>query len=76
MLVALVSSAFVPLETMPTWLRMVAQHQPATPIIDTIRPLLQHEPVGSNPWVALAWCGSIVLDCVVLSSVLFQRRTT
>ncbi len=75
MLVAFISSAFVPLEAMPTWLRMVAQHQPATPIIDTIRALLQHEPVDSSLWVALAWCGGIVLACVVLSSVLFQRRT-
>jgi ABC-2 type transport system permease protein len=75
MLVAFISSAFVPLQTMPTWLRVIAEHQPATPIIDTIRALLQHEPVGSNAWLALAWCGGIVLACLVLSSVLFQRRT-
>src|SRR6185312_3644737 len=35
------SSAFVTVRTMPTWLRGFAEHQPATPITETIRGLLQ-----------------------------------
>ena len=35
-----ISSAFVPLDTMPDWLRWVAENQPLTPIIETIRSLL------------------------------------
>ena len=34
------SSAFVPIETMPAGLRWFAEHQPITPIIETIRGLL------------------------------------
>src|SRR6266700_1995981 len=34
------SSAFVPVHTMPGWLRGFAEHQPATPVTETIRGLL------------------------------------
>ena len=32
-----VSSAFVPPESMPSWLRGFAEHQPVTPVIETLR---------------------------------------
>ena len=35
-----VSSAFVPVETMPEWLQWIAENQPITPVIETIRGLL------------------------------------
>lgn len=69
------SSAFVPIHTMPTWIHGFAEHQPATPVIETIRGLLLDTPVGTSPWLALAWCGGILLASVALSSLLFRRRT-
>ncbi|MEW2358924.1 ABC transporter permease [Spirillospora sp. NPDC029432] len=69
------SSAFVPVETMPGWLHGFARNQPATPIIETVRGLLLDQPVGTRPWVALAWCAGILLAAVALSGVLFRRRT-
>ncbi|MGW4378022.1 ABC transporter permease [Streptomyces albidoflavus] len=69
------SSAFVPIETMPTWLHGFAEHQPVTPIIESLRALLLDEPVGSAPWTALAWCGGILLVAVAASNALFRRRT-
>lgn len=69
------SSAFVPIETMPTWLHGFAQHQPATPIIESMRALLLGGPVGTDPWSALAWCGGILLVSVAASAALFGRRT-
>jgi ABC-2 type transport system permease protein len=69
------SSAFVPIDTMPTWLRGFAEHQPATPVIETIRGLLLGTPVGHAPWLAVAWCGGIVAVSVVAAGTLFQRRT-
>lgn len=69
------SSAFVPIETMPTWLHGFAEHQPVTPIIESLRALLLGEPVGSAPWAALAWCGGILLVAVAASNALFRRRT-
>ena len=50
------SSAFVPIATMPTWIQGFARHQPATPVIGAIRSLLLLQPLGSQAWVALAWC--------------------
>ena len=69
------SSAFVPVRTMPTWLRGFASHQPATPITETIRGLLLGTPTGHQPALALAWCGGIGVASVALSACLFRRRT-
>jgi ABC-2 type transport system permease protein len=69
------SSAFVPIDTMPAWLHGFANHQPVTPVIETLRGLLLDAPVGTSPWLALAWCGGILAASVALSSVLFRRRT-
>ena len=38
------SSAFVPVDTMPTWLQGFAEHQPVTPVIETLRGLLLDTP--------------------------------
>jgi ABC-2 type transport system permease protein len=69
------SSAFVPIDTMPSWIHGFANHQPVTPVIETLRGLLLDAPVGSSPWLALAWCGGILVASVALASVLFRRRT-
>jgi ABC-2 type transport system permease protein len=69
------SSAFVPIDTMPTWLRGFAENQPTTPVIETVRGLLLDQPVGNSPWHALAWSGGILLVSIVASAVLFRRRT-
>ena len=70
------SSAFVPIATMPSWLQGFAQHQPITPVIESIRGLLLGQPVGANPWLALLWSGAILIASIALSSLLFRRRTT
>ncbi len=69
------SSAFVPIATMPGWIRGFARDQPVTPATETIRGLLLGAPVGSRPWAALAWCVAILAAGVVMSGVLFRRRT-
>ncbi|MDX6204196.1 MAG: type transport system permease protein [Frankiales bacterium] len=69
------SSAFVPIHTMPGWLRGFAQHQPVTPVIDSIRALLLGGPVGSTAWQAVAWSVAITAVSVLLAGVLFRRRT-
>jgi ABC-2 type transport system permease protein len=74
MFVPYASSAFVPVATMPEWLQGFAGHQPVTPVIETLRGLLLDTPVGSQPWVALAWCAGILAASVALAGVLFHRR--
>jgi ABC-2 type transport system permease protein len=69
------SSGFVPIDTMPTWLRGFAAHQPATPVIDSVRSHLLATPAGSSTWQALAWCAGILLVSATAAAVTFQRRT-
>jgi ABC-2 type transport system permease protein len=68
------SSAFVPIDTMPSWLQGFSAHQPITPVIETIRGLLLGTPVGSHWWQALLWCGGILAVSVAAAGVLFRRR--
>ncbi|MFB7178159.1 ABC transporter permease [Streptomyces sp. NPDC056257] len=69
------SSAFVPIDTMPGWLHGFADHQPLTPVIESLRALLLAQPAGDAPWVALTWCAGITAAAVALSAVLFRSRT-
>ena len=69
------SSAFVPIETMPSWLQGFARHQPVTPMIETIRAALLGTPIGNNAWLSVAWCAAIIAVSVVIAAVVFQRRT-
>jgi ABC-2 type transport system permease protein len=69
------SSAFVPVATMPRWIQGFARNQPVTPLAQSLRGLLLGTPVGTAPWVALAWCGGILAVALAASSVLFSRRT-
>jgi ABC-2 type transport system permease protein len=68
------SSAFVPTDTMPAVLRGMADHQPVTPIIETLRGLTMGTPVGNDWIIALAWClGGILLGWSAAASQ-FSRR--
>jgi ABC-2 type transport system permease protein len=69
-----VSSAFVPIRTMPTALQTVAHNQPATAVIDSMRALLNGGHVGADAWHAIVWSVGIIAVSVALSGVLFRRR--
>jgi ABC-2 type transport system permease protein len=69
------SSAFVPIHTMPSWLRGFATHQPVTPVVDAMRSLLLGRPVGDAAWQALVWSAVITVVAALAASVLFRRRT-
>src|SRR5690554_2802730 len=68
------SSAFVPLDTLPDWLRWVAEYQPITPVIETIRALLMGTDAAEQPWWAIAWCLLILGVAVVWGAVMFRRK--
>jgi ABC-2 type transport system permease protein len=68
------SSAFVAVDTMPTWLQGVARHQPVTPVIETLRGLLIGTPIGHDAWLVLAWWGGLLVVSVVAASALFRRQ--
>jgi ABC-2 type transport system permease protein len=69
-----ISSAFVPTESMPSLVRAFAENQPVTSIVDAIRALLAGQPVGSDIWVALAWCVGIMLVAYVFAMRAYKRK--
>jgi ABC-2 type transport system permease protein len=69
-----VSSAFVPTSGMPGPVRWFAEHQPVTPIVDTIRHLFAEQPVGTGGWVALAWCVGLLLVAYALAMRTYWRK--
>ena len=70
-----VSSAFVPTETMPYALRLFAENQPLTHVIEAIRSWLVGTPVGDSGWLAFAWCIGIIIVTVPTATWLFKRQT-
>lgn len=68
------SSAFVPVASMPDWLQPVAANQPITPIVETIRGLLTDAPLQGEAWWAVGWCLVILLASTIWGAVLFRRK--
>ncbi|MFG1603352.1 ABC transporter permease [Actinoplanes sp. NPDC049265] len=69
-----VSSAFVPTGTMPGPVRVFAENQPVTAVVDTTRDLLAGQPVGGRLWIALAWCLGLLGIAYALAHVVHRRR--
>ncbi|MEU5849430.1 ABC transporter permease [Saccharopolyspora shandongensis] len=69
-------SAFVPTDSMPAGLRWFAEHQPFTPIIETVRGLLMGTPVGANAVLAVAWSVAIALAGYLWARAAFRREPT
>jgi ABC-2 type transport system permease protein len=71
-----ISSAFVPTETMPGPVRVFAENQPVTSIVNTIQDLFAQQPVGSDIWIALAWCVGILALAYFLAMRAYRRKIT
>ncbi|MFZ0995891.1 MAG: ABC transporter permease [Candidatus Dormiibacterota bacterium] len=69
-----ISSAFVPTRTMPGPVRVFAEYQPVTSIVNAIRNLFTQQPVGTDIWIALAWCLGILLVAYSFAMVTYRRR--
>ena len=70
----LFSSAFAPTETMPKALRIFAENQPVTPMVETIRAFIHCEPVGNDIWIALAWCVGIMIAAWFFAMRAYKRQ--
>lgn len=71
-----ISSAFVPTETMPKLVRMFAENQPVTAIVNSIRSLLYDGTAGNGIWTALAWCAGITIITYLIAGKVFKRQLT
>jgi ABC-2 type transport system permease protein len=69
-----ISSAFVPTDTMPGPVRAFAENQPVTSIVNAVRDLFTQQPVGTDIWIALAWCVGILIVAYTFAMVTYRRR--
>jgi ABC-2 type transport system permease protein len=70
----LVSSAFVPTDTMPGPVRWFAENQPVTSIVETMRALLSGRTAGADATVALAWCLGVLTIAVGVALAIYRKR--
>jgi len=72
--ITFLSSAFVPIATMPGWLQAFANNQPVTYVIDTMRALaLGHLPIEANLWKSIAWLAGIFIVFAPLAVRAYRR---
>jgi ABC-2 type transport system permease protein len=73
-LLPFISSAFVPTETMPGPVRAFAENQPVTSIVNSVRDLFAQHEVGGDIWIALAWCGGLLILAYALAMATYRRK--
>jgi ABC-2 type transport system permease protein/oleandomycin transport system permease protein len=67
------SSAFVPISTMPGWLQAFANNQPVTYVVDTMRALALGGPIEANLWKSLVWLAGIFIVFSPLAVRAYKR---
>lgn len=68
------SAAFVPTDTMPWALRIFAENQPVTHVIEALRALMVGTPIGNHGWLSVAWSLGIIVVAIPLAAHLFRTR--
>lgn len=68
------SAAFVPTETMAKGIKLFAENQPVTHVIESIRALMIGASMGNHGWLAVIWCVGIIIVCVPVAAYLFRKQ--
>jgi ABC transporter DrrB family efflux protein len=67
------SSAFVPVDSMPSWLQWFAEVNPFTVVVDAVRALWLGAPAGNNIWGAVAWTVGIIVVFAPIAILRYRR---
>ena len=67
------SSAFVPVDRMPGWLQVFAEHQPVSVTVDAVRALTLGGPTSDSVLQSLAWIAGILIVFATLAVRLYRR---
>jgi ABC-2 type transport system permease protein/oleandomycin transport system permease protein len=70
-----VSSAFVPIQTLPGWLQAFAKNQPVTNVIDTMRSLALGGPIETNLLKSIAWLAGIFIIFLPLAVRAYRKAS-
>jgi len=73
-LLPFLGSGFVPTDSMPTAVRVFAEYQPFTPVMETLRGLLLGTAIGNSAILAVAWSVVITMVCFFWSKALYNRQ--
>jgi ABC-2 type transport system permease protein/oleandomycin transport system permease protein len=73
--ITFLSSAFVPISTMPGWLQAFANNQPVTYVIDTMRALALGGPMQANLLKSIAWLAGIFIVFVPLAVRAYRKAS-
>jgi ABC transporter DrrB family efflux protein len=71
-----ISSAFVPVDSMPNGLQWFAQANPFTVVVDAMRALWLDAPAGNSVWGAVAWSVGIIAVVAPLAVSRYRRAVT
>jgi ABC-2 type transport system permease protein len=74
LLLVFISPSFVPTSSMTPLLRGFAEHQPMTPVVETMRSLLITGTAGPQVWTALAWILGVLVVSYLLSVALYKHK--
>lgn len=74
LLLPYLSSGFVPTKTMPTILQVVADNQPLTPIIESLRSLLMNSSAGVSIIPAIVWCIALLSASYFISAQVYNYK--
>ena len=67
------SSAFVPTDSMPSWLEAFAEVNPFTIVVNAVRALWLDTPAGNYVWGAVAWSVGLILVFAPLAVRAYRR---
>ncbi|MBI1833524.1 MAG: ABC transporter permease [Candidatus Andersenbacteria bacterium] len=67
------SAAFAPTDSMPYALRLFAENQPVTHIIEAVRALMIGTPVGNHIVLSIIWFTGITIIAIPIASYLFRQ---
>jgi ABC-2 type transport system permease protein len=74
LLLLFVSSAFAPTDSMPAAIRVFAEYQPMTPLIESIRSLLLGGSADRTTLAAILWCLAILGFFCASAMRVYKRR--
>lgn len=69
------SAAFAPTASMAKFLKIFAENQPVTHVIEAIRALMIGTPVGNHGWLAVIWCLGVTALAIPYATYLFKKHT-
>ncbi len=74
--ITFISSAFVPVESMPAGLEQVAEVNPVSVVVDALRSLWLGAPAGDDVWLAFVWCLVLIAIFAPLAVAKYRKVAT